>query len=557
MSYIITTTNGNVLLTLADGTTNSSTGVTLIGKNYTNYGLAQNDNFVSLVENFAGTVPPNQLYTSILRGMLWYDTATDLIKVYDGTTFNTVGGHTGSATAPTAKHIGDQWWDTVHNQLRSWTGNTWQLVGPGYSSTQGVTGEVLVSALDSNSINRSFMETFVSNTLVSITSLDSFIPANVIPGFTTITAGINVASPYAIAANNASFASNINVGQAINANIINTNGINVLGNINTTEVNVLNSVHANVFYQNSAQVVSSVTQLAGPGISIASNGNAGPAIVATINNTGVISLTGGSGIVLSSPTGNIVVTNSGVTSITAGTGVNISNATGPVQLSIGQNVDVTSTPTFNGMHVSGHITPTANAAIDVGSSTYWARAIYGQSIVGNTYTGVTYSGNAFVGNVISATTYNGTTYNGTTFTGVTFNGNTFSGTATTAKYADLAENYLSDKSYDAGTVVTFGGSAEITMSTTFADVSVAGVISTKPAYLMNSELTAGLPVALRGRVPVKVIGAVRKGDLLVTSAIAGHAVSVGKDISAGPAIFAKALENKDAGEAGIIEAVII
>jgi len=91
-------------------------------------------------------------------------------------------------------------------------------------------------------------------------------------------------------------------------------------------------------------------------------------------------------------------------------------------------------------------------------------------------------------------------------------------TATTAQYADLAELYTSDKEYDAGTVVVHGGSAEVTQSTTKMDHKVAGVVSSNPAYLMNSEEKGTtVPVALRGKVPVSVMGPVAKGDLIVTS----------------------------------------
>ena len=90
----------------------------------------------------------------------------------------------------------------------------------------------------------------------------------------------------------------------------------------------------------------------------------------------------------------------------------------------------------------------------------------------------------------------------------------------------------------------------------FADTAVAGVISTNPAYLMNDALD-GQPVALRGRVPVKVQGFTRKGDLLVTGSIPGVAVSVGRDSKYGQAVFAKALENKTTADVGVIEAVII
>ena len=104
-----------------------------------------------------------------------------------------------------------------------------------------------------------------------------------------------------------------------------------------------------------------------------------------------------------------------------------------------------------------------------------------------------------------------------TDTGFTYNPNSgtltstiFSGTATTAQYADLAEKYTTDIEYPAGTVVTVGGEQEVTAAN--ADtIFIAGVISTNPAYLMNSEID-GQPIALVGRVPVRVIGSVEKGE---------------------------------------------
>lgn len=133
---------------------------------------------------------------------------------------------------------------------------------------------------------------------------------------------------------------------------------------------------------------------------------------------------------------------------------------------------------------------------------------------------------------------------------------TFRGTSVSAQYADLAELYKSDEVYEPGTVVIFGGTEEITVTRDLADERVAGVISTNPAYLMNSA-QPGLPVALRGRVPVRVIGPVAQGDSLVTSSVAGYAVSIGRDRSYGQSVFAKALvTNKDIGTK-VIEAVIL
>jgi len=134
--------------------------------------------------------------------------------------------------------------------------------------------------------------------------------------------------------------------------------------------------------------------------------------------------------------------------------------------------------------------------------------------------------------------------------------NTVFAKATSAQYADLAENYTADAEYVPGTVVIFGGDEEITISTEVADERVAGAISTNPAHLMNSGQT-GLPVALRGRVPVKLIGAVTKGDGLVTSSVAGYAQSVGRSRLYGQAVFAKALETDLADGEKTIIAVIL
>jgi hypothetical protein len=101
------------------------------------------------------------------------------------------------------------------------------------------------------------------------------------------------------------------------------------------------------------------------------------------------------------------------------------------------------------------------------------------------------------------------TYNPSTNTLTT---SIFSGTATNAQYADLAERYLPDAEYPFGTVMTVGGGAEVTYCT--QDSIPVGVISTAPAYLMNSELEGGVAVALVGRVPVRVVGSVVKGQVV-------------------------------------------
>jgi len=130
----------------------------------------------------------------------------------------------------------------------------------------------------------------------------------------------------------------------------------------------------------------------------------------------------------------------------------------------------------------------------------------------------------------------------------------FLGVASSAKYADLAEIYTSDYDYTAGTVVVLDGPAEITQSTHSHDTRIAGVISDKPAYLMNSE-AKGLPVALMGRVPCQVTGTVTKGDRLVASYKPGHAMSMNPNLYEPGCIIGKALEDFT-GESGTIEIMV-
>ena len=133
-----------------------------------------------------------------------------------------------------------------------------------------------------------------------------------------------------------------------------------------------------------------------------------------------------------------------------------------------------------------------------------------------------------------------------------FAAGTITATATQAQYADLAEKYVADAEYEPGTVVVFGGDAEVTACEVVDHHAVAGVISTDPAYLMNSE-SDGVEVALCGRVPVKVVGPVEKGDLMVTSDIKGHARS-NNNAPAGR-IIGKAIGSSEGGEA-VIEVLV-
>ena len=130
--------------------------------------------------------------------------------------------------------------------------------------------------------------------------------------------------------------------------------------------------------------------------------------------------------------------------------------------------------------------------------------------------------------------------------------NLFQGTATSARYADLAEKYSGPADLEPGDVVVFGGDLEVEACEHEVSHKVAGVVSTEPAYMMNSDAD-GHYIALVGRVPCKVTGPVAKGDLLVTSSVKGHAMAVGGGTPG--CILGKAIGSSEGGEA-VIEVLV-
>jgi hypothetical protein len=175
MSYKIAKTDGTIITTLLDGTTDTSTGLTLIGRNVPSYGLLQNENFVRLLENFADTIPPGQSvgYTP-LSGTLWWDTGNQILKVYNGTNYINVSQQTSSATAPGIKVVGDQWWDTVNQQLKVWVGMGWMVIGPAYTAAQGVSGVVVDTVTESGTGNpRTVIATYAGGRVISVLNPDS------------------------------------------------------------------------------------------------------------------------------------------------------------------------------------------------------------------------------------------------------------------------------------------------------------------------------------------------------------------------------------------------
>jgi hypothetical protein len=228
-----------------------------------------------------------------------------------------------------------------------------------------------------------------------------------------------------------------------------------------------------------------------------------------------------------------------------------------------------------------------NAVGNIGSPTGYFQTSYISTLnatIGN-ITGNITGGNVLTGGLISATSTitsaanitggnlitSGTTgilsVNSITHTGTNATGNIGSSssyfnqvfaTATTALYADVAERFAADEVLEAGTVVELGGSAEITRSITELSENVFGVISTRAAYLMNGgagENDTHPPVAMTGRVPVKVTGVVHKGDRLV-SAGAGIARAAQPGEATAFNVIGRSLVDKLTPESGTIEAIV-
>jgi hypothetical protein len=174
------------------------------------------------------------------------------------------------------------------------------------------------------------------------------------------------------------------------------------------------------------------------------------------------------------------------------------------------------------------------------------------------------NGNITGANVVNATTISTTQIvnAGANLTGNIGNSTTYFNTvfakATSAQYADVAENYLADSNYAIGTVLEFGGNTEITISTKSHSSAVAGTVSDKPAYIMNSGLTGEYvtTVALLGRVPCRVVGKIRKGNLLVASHVPGVATALDKAQWQPGCVFGKSLEDYDSDQEGVIEIVV-
>ena len=181
MSYKLNKTDGELLVELADGIIDTNTtDITLVGKNYKGFGEFVNENFIKMVENFAGTATPGQP----LVGQLWYDTGEARLKLYDGSTFRTAGGPIVSSTRPTMV-AGDIWIDNANNKMYFFDGTDLVLVGPEYDAGQGQTGFEVASVIDISARERVVLKIWIGGTLFGVITKEEFRLAaeNKIPGY--------------------------------------------------------------------------------------------------------------------------------------------------------------------------------------------------------------------------------------------------------------------------------------------------------------------------------------------------------------------------------------
>ena len=545
MAYNITQTNGTELISggLADGTIDTTTtSLTLVGKNYPGYGTFLNQNVVRIVENFANGSAP----TGPLPGQLWWDTSTKLINVNTATAkgsasqaFKPLATMTSSASAPLNPVVGEQWWDTSNVQLKVYNGTSWTLVGPAASSSAGNTGAIPDTIVSlSPSATYVVLKFFIDNTLVGIFSKEStFTTATT--GFASISPGLNLSTSIANNAfqGNASSALNLYVaGSTVPASrFVDRQEANPTL---TGFMTVDNDSGIFVGADQDGQVLVDGDGLKFKHVTLNTD------TVIEVNKGGVqtkvfrANAVSGKAETYQSPTA-------------ADTGLTVATKT-YVDTQLGDNG--TGQVTF-----VANVNPSANVTYALGNVTNrWSNVISQSSFTGNLFSAnvdTTRSNVAdlYIGNSVFPTSGNTVNLgsNGMRF-------NTIFGVSLQAQYADLAERFASDSAYPAGTVVALGGVEEITAASDALSDDVFGVISTKAAYLMNSSAGSDEThpaVAVNGRVPVRVIGPVKKGQRLVAAGN-GLARAGSKLELTAFNVIGRALENKvDDGE-GVIEAIV-
>ncbi len=611
MAYQVDRYNGTFFTSVEDGTVDTTSDLRFIGKNYAGYGEVQNENFLHLLENFANTSPPPKA----VSGQLWYDSTPGVkkLKFYDGARFRTASGAEVSSTPPAGLQTGDLWYDSAAKQVYVWSGTDYVLVGPDTGPDLSTSTVVPATVKDVDNISRTIAK-FVSNgrTIAVVSGATQDFTLNTIlnplnpespQDFTLIKQGITlINSESGLTTSNHRFwgtASNALKLGGIDASQFLQRGSQsfeqevsfkdpgfTLGNDNDLRVRV--EENENLVFENRIgnditfriveggtvprNILKIKTLSIQPGQTNQYDVGAENVIWRNMYADRFIGKLVGNVINISTGSSVTVVDVSAATTVFRGTlqasdsTVMINGSTKQIGYT-GANIIGTLTGDCTGSSSSAFtaerltvykpsigfplaedgITPLVDrSSVPIRSSDgdITARKFIGvadqadQLLVSGVYRSTALTATA---NTVAARDSAGD-----------ITANLFKGTATSARYADLAEKYLTDKEYDTGTVVAVGGDAEV-RSTVFGDRAL-GVVSSNPAYMMNSELEGGTYIALKGRVPVKVIGSIRKGDRLVAT---DNGYAIHASFHQYPDVFAIALENNSNVEVKLIEAVIL
>lgn len=457
MAYTINRFNGVPFITVEDGTLDSTTDLKLVGKNYTGYGEAQNENFLHLLESFSGEVAP----TKAITGMIWYDTVTEKIRVYDGVAFKATGGAEVSATSPTGLAEGDLWWDTTTNQLKALNvDNEWILIGPQRAGS-GNTEMKSIELVDNTATRQAVIATYVADKIVALQSRVEFIPNNtqdvedwVFADFPVVKAGFNVAG-------------------------VNSNGISVTDS--TSQINQYWGTAS------AAYALTDGTTRYSPSDFLLESSLPNPFPVVNF---------GDSGFYLGDD-GDLYF------SVKSGNQPDIQLASGTLSIS-----DSGATKIYNITTTS--ISPQTTEAVSLGTTTKkWS------NVYATTFTGTATQSNLLREQQSGLYRAGDRTANADTVAVRDSDGDLiarlFEGTATKARYADLAEKYTTCCELEPGTAVAVSADEDHEVGLASASSICIGVVSTDPAIMMNSE-AEGQYIALKGRVPVRVKGPVKKGQ---------------------------------------------
>ena len=557
MAYQVDKFNGAFFVSVEDGTIDTTSDLRFVGKNYAGYGEVQNENFLHLLENFANTTAPPK----VIAGQIWFDSSAKKLKFYDGVRFKSAGGSEVSTTAPSGLSIGDFWWDSAAKQLYAWAGTEFELIGPEASPDLGssiVSAAVVKGTVETAVGPHTILKVIADDKTVGIFSKAAFTldnAQNPIDDFTVIKKGLTLAKSqtgvstddYIMwgTANNAnrlggflatqylkqgenSFTGEVKfydpgftVGDGNDFRLRVEDGDEVivenrLGNPITFRITVVETTD-----ERDIAIISSTGILPGTdnAFTIGQSGARYSNVFATTHTGNLVgNVTGNStGI----HTGNLLAADATVmvNATTKQIGFAGANIVGTLTGSVtGSSATATSSSKLNDLDPSETVPITATATIPIRNTS--------GNLIANQFIGIADKTDRFFldktdavvdpawNDAVTSTKYRTARLSATAYSIAArdSSGNIaavlFQGTATSARYADLAEKYLADADYETGTVVIVGGDKEVTASTW--GQRAVGVVSANPAYMMNSELEGGTYIALKGRVPVKVIGVVRK-----------------------------------------------